>query len=138
MMTFRQVFVAVLVAFSVFGTAAYADTRVVEGDEAKALYDKSGSKFNTLRQSNKTFVLVAPDGTQTPKPKKLTVAPDEWFFVTNAEDKFVHNVYDRSNRSWVLKKQEPGGFAAISFPEPGEHKLRCAIHPKMKITIKVE
>ena len=136
-MAFRQIFVGVLVAFFLSGTAS-AETRVVEGDEAKALYDKSSSEFNTLRQSNKTFILVAPDGMETPKPKKLTVAPDELIFITNEEEKFVHNVYDRSDRSWVLKKQEPGGYAAISFSEPGEHKLRCAIHPKMKITVKVE
>ena len=137
-MTCRQIFVAVFVAFSFLGTAAYADTRVIEGDEAKALYEKSKSEFNTLRQSNKKFILVAPDGTETPKPKKLTVAKDELIFITNEEEKFVHNVYDRSDRSWVLKKQEPGGYAAISFSKPGEHKLRCAIHPKMKITVKVE
>ena len=136
-MAFRQIFVGALVAFFLSGTAS-AETRVVEGDEAKALYDKSSSEFNTLRQSNKTFILVAPDGMETPKPKKLTVAPDELIFITNEEEKFVHNVYDRSDRSWVLKKQEPGGYAAISFSEPGEHKLRCAIHPKMKITVKVE
>ena len=136
-MTLRQILVGGLVAFSLSGVAL-AETRVVEGDEAKALYDKLKLEFNTLRQSNKAFTLVAPDGTETPKPKKLTVAPDELIFITNEEEKFVHNVYDRSDRSWVLKKQEPGGTAAISFSEPGEHKLRCAIHPKMKITVKVE
>ena len=49
------------------------------------------------------------------KPKKLTVKAGEQIFLTNEEEKYVHNVYDTTDNSWVLKKQEPGGVAVISF-----------------------
>ena len=119
-------------------TALAAETQVLEGDEAQAMYETSKSEHYTLRQIDKIFSLVAPDGTETPKPESVTVAPGEFIFITNEEEKVVHNVYDQSDQSWVLKKQEPGGYAAIAFGKPGQHKLRCAIHPKMKITVNVE
>ena len=117
---------------------AFAGTTVVEGADAAAQYEaKKGSSY-TLAQKDKIFILRAPDGTETPKPKTLTVKAGEVIFLTNEEEKYVHNVYDSSDDSWVLKKQEPSGVASIAFSDPGEHKLRCAIHPKMKIKVTVE
>ena len=127
-------FVLALTPFSSFA----AETKVLEGDEAKALYDQTASESYVLRQIDKIFILVAPDGTETEKPDAFTVKAGEYFFITNEEEKVVHNVYDQSDHSWVLKKQEPAGYAAIAFGNPGEHKLRCAIHPKMKVTVTVE
>lgn len=127
---------AVAVAFTF--SSANAATNVVEGDAAKTKYEAEKSKFHTLKQINKRFVLVAPDGTENKKPKEMTVATGEFIFITNEEDKVVHNVYDQTDQSWVLKKQKPSGYAAISFDSAGTHKLRCAIHPKMKITIHVK
>ena len=119
-------------------TASLAETNVIEGAEAEKVYSAEKSKYNTLAQVDKLFVLRSPNGTEESKPKSLTVKVGEKIFITNEEEKYVHNVYDTTDNSWVLKKQEPGGVAAISFSKPGEHKLRCAIHPKMKIKITVE
>jgi plastocyanin len=66
------------------------------------------------------------------------VKAGEYFFIVNEEDKFIHNVYDMDDESWILKKQEPSGIAAIKFDEAGTHAIRCAIHPTMKTLIKVE
>ena len=56
----------------------------------------------------------------------------------NDEEKTVHNVYDATDHNWVLKKQLPSSVAAVKFKEPGAHDLRCAIHPGMKIKVKVD
>lgn len=121
-----------------FAPAAYAGGAVVvEGDFAKGLYDKEKGSAQTLMQVDKEFILQAADGTKTEKPEEMTVKVGERFFITNDEEKFVHNVYDTSDSTWVLQKQEPTAVAAVTFEDPGEHKLRCAIHPKMKITVKV-
>lgn len=113
------------------------ETVVLEGDKGKAKYEESKGQSQTLKQLDKVFTLISPDGSEQDKPKEITVKVGEYLFITNNEDKIVHNVYDQSDNSWVLKKQEPGGVAGIAFGEPGEHKLRCAIHPKMKVKVKV-
>lgn len=134
----KMLTVIAVMAVMMMPALGFAETQVVEGAEAQTMYEESKSKFYTLRQVDKTFILVAPDGTETPKPDEVTVAPGEFIFITNEEEKIVHNVYDQSDHSWVLKKQQPGGYAAIAFGKAGVHKLRCAIHPKMKITVNVE
>lgn len=118
-------------------TAGYAETHVTEGDEAKKLYDADKGKAQVLVQKNKVFILRAPDGKETPKPETITVKAGERFYIVNEEDTFVHNVYDTTDSSWVLRKQNPGNVAAVSFDTPGKHSLHCAIHPIMKIDVNV-
>lgn len=127
-----------VLALSLSAAPAMAGTTVVEGDEALALYEEKKGVFQTLKQLKKKFYLISPAGEETKKPKKMTVKAGEFIFLTNDEEKIVHNVYDESDKSWVLKKQQPGGTAAISFDTPGVHKLRCAIHPKMRVEVTVE
>lgn len=111
--------------------------KAIEGDEAKKMYDAKGASTKVLAQKDKTFIL-RDGGKESPNPEELHVKAGEIFFLTNEEEKFVHNVYDTSDKSWVLQKQEPAGVAAVSFDEPGTHELRCAIHPKMKIKVVAE
>lgn len=136
---YRRILVAAFFLMGVLssGLAFAGETVVAEGDEGKALYDQLKSESNILKQIDKNFILLAPDGEETEKPTEITIKVGEYVFITNEEEKVVHNVYDQSDNSWVLKKQEPGGYAAISFGAAGVHELRCAIHPKMKITVKV-
>ena len=69
--------------------------------------------------------------------KKLTVkSGDTVAFVNN--DDVSHNVYSRSDaNTFDLKLQEPGQSNAVAFNTPGKVKVRCAIHPKMKLTVSV-
>ncbi len=128
-----------LIALTVFmPTVAFAGTTVIEGDEAKKMYESSKGKAHALAQKDKTFILRTPDGSETPAPKSFTVKAGEPIFLTNEEEKYVHNVYDNTDNSWVLKKQNPSEVAVITFSKAGEHKLRCAIHPKMKVTVNVQ
>ena len=121
-----------------FPAVAVAGAAVVEGDEAKKQYEASKGKVQVLAQKGKNFILRSPGGEETLAPKSMTVKVGEPIYLTNEEEKYVHNVYDNTDNSWVLKKQKPSEVAVITFSEPREHKLRCAIHPKMKITVKVQ
>jgi len=116
---------------------SFAATKVTEGDDARTQYEAEKAKAKTLAQKEKVFILRA-GGAEAQKPEKLTVTAGERFFITNEEAEYVHNVFDESDAGWVLKKQDPGTVAAISFDSPGVHKIRCAIHPQMKTTVIVE
>ena len=130
----RHLLLASVIAL--FATPALASA-AIEGEKAKTLYEAKGASAKVLAQKDKTFI-VRDGGQETPEAAEIHVKAGETFFLTNEEEKYVHNVYDTSDNSWVLKKQEPSEVAAITFDNPGEHKLRCAIHPKMKINVIVE
>jgi plastocyanin len=118
-------------------SAAWAETEVLEGDKAKSLKETHNTA-QTLSQKDKVFLLKKPSGeTAEMQPKEITVEAGDYLFINNDEENTVHNVYDMSDQSWVLKKQLPGSMAAIKFTEPKEHKLRCAIHPNMQTTVNV-
>lgn len=125
------------IAIMVFPLTAFAGAKVVEGDESMKLYQADKGKVQILVQQNKEFILRVPNGKETPKPKAITVKAGERFYIVNEEHSFVHNVYDESDSSWLLRKQEPSKVAAITFDKPGKHKLRCAIHPTMKTELRV-
>lgn len=114
-----------------------AKSTIIEGDEAEKIYTANKGKAQVLVQKNKEFILRTPDGRESVKPATITVKAGERFYIANEEDTFVHNVYDVTDSSWVLKKQSPSTIAAIQFDTPGKRSLRCAIHPKMKIDVEI-
>jgi len=116
---------------------AVAETEVIEGEDAKQFMKEQQGSAIVLSQKDKVFILNRSDTESVPKPQEITVKVGEYFFITNEEDRTVHNVYDLVDRSWVLKKQIPGGIAAIKFDEAKVHKLNCAIHPQMRVTVNV-
>lgn len=121
----------------VIPTLAFAAVEAVEGDSAKQLYEADKGKSQVIVQKGKKFLLRAPGGAEE-AAKNVTVKAGERIYFTNEEEKYVHNIYDADDASWSLKKQSPSDVAAVTFNEPGKHKLRCAIHPNMKINITVE
>ncbi|MCL9779938.1 hypothetical protein M9194_00640 [Vibrio sp. S4M6] len=132
----KTIFYFVLLFFS-FG--AIASTDVMEGDDAKSSYEASKDSVVALIQKRKTFYLQEPGNPKLKrKPKELTVKAGEVIYILNSEKKITHNIYDTTDESWVLTAQEPGDVAAVKFDDPGEHDLKCAIHPKMKIKVIVE
>ena len=55
------------------------------------------------------------------------------------DDKNVHNVYSSTPGSeFDLGAQKPGASDAHVFTTPGEVKVRCAIHPRMRLTVNVD
>ena len=70
--------------------------------------------------------------------KILTIkAGDTITFVNN--DKVSHNVYSKSKiNAFDFGVQRSGKSNSITFVKLGKVKVRCAIHPKMKLTVVVE
>ncbi|MCL9783759.1 hypothetical protein M9194_20240 [Vibrio sp. S4M6] len=125
--------------FASVATTSFAATDVVEGEAAKSAYEASKDASTSLLQKRKTFYFKE-FGMDKPKrkPKEIRVKAGEVIYILNNEKKITHNIFDESDNSWVLAAQEPGDVAAVTFNDKGEHKLKCAIHPKMKLTLIVE
>lgn len=55
------------------------------------------------------------------------------------KDDMVHDVHSSSDGyDFDLGAQKPGSEASHTFDKPGKVKVRCAIHPKMKLEVVVE
>ena len=55
------------------------------------------------------------------------------------KDPYVHNVYSRTKgHKFDVGPQPSGASNSISFSKPGKIQVRCAIHPKMKLTLMVD
>ena len=70
--------------------------------------------------------------------KNVTIeVGDRINFVNN--DRTTHNIYSRTKgHQFDVGAQRPGTSETHTFLTPGEVKIRCAIHPRMKLTVKVE
>ncbi|MBL4788855.1 MAG: hypothetical protein JKY60_07330 [Kordiimonadaceae bacterium] len=55
------------------------------------------------------------------------------------DDKVAHNVYSMVNGAKVdLGLQRPNQEGIMSFDTAGRYRVRCAIHPRMKMMVTVE
>ncbi len=52
-------------------------------------------------------------------------------------DKITHNIYSSKGLKFDLGAQEPGASSSKVFDKAGNFKVRCAIHPRMKLTVNV-
>jgi len=81
----------------------------------------------TITQEDKAF-----------SEKEVTIAVGDTIHFEN-NDKTTHNVYSRSKgHKFDIGAQRPGTSESHMFSAPGKVKVRCAIHPRMKLTVKVE
>jgi len=54
------------------------------------------------------------------------------------DDNVPHNVASTSTgNEFDLGSQRPGASTGVTFTEPGDVRVFCAIHPRMKLTVKV-
>ena len=53
------------------------------------------------------------------------------------DDSVTHNLFSQSKGAEFNVSQKPGESAERTFETTGEIEVRCAIHPKMKLVIKV-
>lgn len=86
---------------------------------------------------------IADEMTITQQDKKFSEsdvtikAGDSITFVNN--DTVTHNIYSRSKGSrFDSGAQAPNDSLTHQFSSPGQVKIRCAIHPRMKLTVNVE
>jgi plastocyanin len=69
--------------------------------------------------------------------KKMAIKKGDSIKFINS-DSITHNIHSRSAPDkFDLGAQAPGTESKHTFDKAGKFKVRCAIHPKMKVTVKV-
>jgi plastocyanin len=69
--------------------------------------------------------------------KKIEIKKGETVKFVNS-DTIAHNIHSRSaGNKFDLGVSKPGTSTSKVFDKAGKFKVRCAIHPKMKLTVTV-
>lgn len=81
----------------------------------------------TIGQKNKEF-----------STQEITIKPGD-SVVFNNDDDVAHNVFcNNPDCKFNTKIQTPGTKSPVKFEKEGTFEVRCAIHPKMKLTVNVK
>jgi plastocyanin len=78
---------------------------------------------NTIAQKGRRFL-----------PAEITIRQGQSITITN-DDEFIHQVY--SEGLFDTDERRPGQNVVQSFTRSGTFEVRCHIHPKMKLTVRV-
>ncbi|MES2473049.1 MAG: cupredoxin domain-containing protein [Pseudomonadota bacterium] len=78
---------------------------------------------NTIAQKGRRFL-----------PAEISIRQGQSITVTN-EDEFIHQIY--SEGLFDSEERRPGQNIVESFPRSGTFEVRCHIHPKMKLIVRV-
>jgi plastocyanin len=69
--------------------------------------------------------------------ESITIKKGETLTFFN-DDTVPHNIMSVSpGNEFNLGSQQPGSSTPVTFYTPGEFNVICAIHPRMKLTVKV-
>ena len=69
---------------------------------------------------------------------EITIARGDSLLFTN-EDEFLHQIYVASGgMTFDSNEQPPGQTIDVNFPSAGTFAVRCHIHPKMLLTVRVQ
>lgn len=86
----------------------------------------------TVMQNSKSF---KKDGAQI---ESLTINAGDTVHFKN-EDPFFHNIFSLSDlKTFDLGSYPAGESKAVTFDQPGEAEIECAIHPEMYMVIEVK
>lgn len=92
----------------------------------------AGAADIEILQNDKTFKL---NGEQV---EELTINAGDTVHFKN-EDPFFHNIFSLSDlKTFDLGSYPAGESKSITFDEPGEAEIECAIHPEMYMIIEVQ
>lgn len=71
-------------------------------------------------------------------PKLLNAKIGDTVLLVN-DDIYAHNLYSETpGFEFNVRKQMPGDKHSIRLDKRGKFEIRCAIHPRMKMTVNVE
>jgi plastocyanin len=72
------------------------------------------------------------------QPGELTIRRGETVQIVNDDADLLHHAYVDSERfTFDSGDQEPGSKTDVTFPVSGTFSVLCGIHPKMKLTVRV-
>ena len=98
----------------------------------------AATSFGGLAGLAATQYLVSQKGRDF-NPHDLTIKRGESVTIVNDDADLRHHAYIDSERfNFDSGDQEPGSKINIAFPVAGTFEVLCAIHPKMKLRVKVE
>lgn len=109
-------------------TSPYFITHASTGDSAARLVRLTDATAASVQvsQKNKTF-----------EPAALDIRVGQTVAILN-DDSTVHNAFcSAGDFKYNSGPQKPGSQSTLSFTAPGTYLVRCAIHPKMLLTVKV-
>ena len=85
-----------------------------------------GSDDHVIAQKDRTF-----------SQAELDIKRGDRVIFKNA-DEVTHNVFSSTKgMEFEIKRQEPGESTAVPFDKEGTAEVRCAIHPRMKLIVRV-
>ena len=98
----------------------------------------AGALILSVGQSAVAAEIVVKQGGKKFDPKKISLSAGDSIKFVN-DDSITHNVHSRSaGNKFDLGGQKPGTAVSYTFAKAGKVKVRCAIHPKMKLTVTVK
>jgi plastocyanin len=72
-------------------------------------------------------------------PGQMTIKRGETIQIVNDDGDLLHHAYiDSEKFSFDSGDQQPGSKTDITFPVAGTFNVLCAIHPKMKLEVRVQ
>jgi plastocyanin len=72
------------------------------------------------------------------QPKQIVVRRGDTVQIVNDDADLLHHAYISSDTfNYDSGDMDPGSKADVTFPVAGEFNILCGIHPKMKLTVKV-
>ena len=72
-------------------------------------------------------------------PNQITIKRGETIEIVNDDEDLLHHAYiDSREFSFDSGDQQPGSRTDITFPVAGRFDVLCAIHPKMKLEVRVQ
>ena len=72
------------------------------------------------------------------RPGEITLNHGDTLTIRN-QDEFIHQIYVKSDAmNFDSDEQPPGQNVLVRFPSAGTFEVRCHIHPKMALTVRVK
>lgn len=73
------------------------------------------------------------------QPNQISIRRNDVVRIVNDDADLLHHAYVSSDKfNFDSSDIEPGGKVDIKFPVAGDFNVLCGIHPKMKLTVRVE
>lgn len=94
--------------------------------------------FGGWAASNEAAQVVSQKGRHF-TPASVSIKRGQALTIVNDDADLSHHAYiSADNFNFDSGDQKPGSRTNVAFPVAGTFDVLCAIHPKMKLTVKVE